>query len=78
MHILWVKGLRGKEKEDRQKEVLTYRNAFEDLREILDSLIEDQAPDYDCPSWSHKQADINGYNRALRKVIKLTTIEDTK
>jgi hypothetical protein len=74
----WLKGYKGDDKEARKKEVLTYRNAFEDLREILDSLIEDQAPDYDCPSWSHKQADINGYNRALRKVIKLTTIEDTK
>jgi len=30
--------------------------------------------DYDSPSWSHKQADQNGYNRALRDIIDLITI----
>jgi hypothetical protein len=27
--------------------------------------------DYDCPSWSHKQADDNGYKRALTEILKL-------
>jgi len=27
--------------------------------------------DYDNPSWSHKQADKNGWNRALKKVRQL-------
>lgn len=27
--------------------------------------------DYDCPSWSHKQADRNGYQRALKEILKL-------
>lgn len=78
MHILWVKGLRGKDKEDRQKEVLSYRNAFESLRELLEEQFEESTPDYDCPSWSHKQADVNGANRMLRKIIQLTTIEGKK
>jgi len=33
----------------------------EDTREI----------DYDCPSWSHKQADVNGYQRAMKEILKL-------
>ena len=31
--------------------------------------------DYNCPSWSHKQADINGYNRALKEIIKVLESE---
>jgi len=27
--------------------------------------------DYDCPSWSHKQADANGYQRAMKDILKL-------
>lgn len=27
--------------------------------------------DYDSPSWSHKQADRNGYARALREVLEI-------
>lgn len=27
--------------------------------------------DYDCPSWSHKQADQNGYQRAMKEILKL-------
>jgi len=27
--------------------------------------------DYDCPAWSHKQADTNGYIRAMNEILKL-------
>ena len=27
--------------------------------------------DYECPSWSHKQAHINGYNECARKTLDL-------
>jgi len=30
--------------------------------------------DYDSPSWSHKQADQNGYVRALREVMLLLEV----
>ena len=72
MQVDWTKGLSGKEKEARQKEIKSYRAAFETLTEILEE--ESSTPDYDCPSWAHKQADQNGYNRAIRKVIKLINI----
>ena len=75
MQELWLKGCKGKEREARTKEINSYRNAFEALAEILEE--EDSTPDYDCPSWSHKQADQNGYNRAIRKVLSLITLKET-
>lgn len=75
MQELWLKGYKGKEREARTKEINSYRNAFEALAEILEE--EDSTPDYDCPSWSHKQADQNGYNRAIRKVLSLITLKET-
>jgi len=70
MHIQWTKGLKGEEKEQRVKEIKSFDYAFSQLRELLEE--EEISPDYDCPSWAHKQADQNGYNRAIRKVINLT------
>ena len=29
--------------------------------------------DYENPSWSHKQAHLNGYNAALKEILKLIT-----
>ena len=76
MHTAWVKTLKGKDKEDRKKEVLSYRNAFDDLKKLLEEHFEESVPDYDNPSWSHKQADVNGANRKLQQIINLITIED--
>ena len=35
-----------------------------------------KADDYDCPSWSHKQAHLNGELAMLNKVTDLLTIKD--
>ena len=32
--------------------------------------------DYDNTDWPHKQAHLNGYNEALREVLKLINIKD--
>ena len=74
MHIQWTKNLKGDDKKQRIEEVKSFKNAFEALTEILEE--EESTPDYDCPSWSHKQADQNGYNRAIRKVKNLITIKE--
>lgn len=74
MQAVWTKGLKGVEKEKRVKEIMSYRNAFNELLEILEE--EESTPDYDCPSWAHKQADQNGFNRAIRKVKTLINIKD--
>lgn len=59
------------EKELRKKELKSYRNAFEALDKLLDGAEEGILVKYDDPSWSHKQADINGANRKLREIRKL-------
>lgn len=74
MQVAWTKNLKGDERKQRIEEVKSYQNAFEALLEILEE--EESTPDYDCPSWSHKQADQNGYNRAIRKVKNLITIKE--
>lgn len=76
MHSIWFRGLNKEDKEDRVKELLSYRNAFDALKEILEEHYKEYTPDYDCPSWSHKQADVNGHNRAIKKVINLITIKE--
>ena len=54
---------------NRYSNIITKRiTKTEDTKEI----------DYDCPSWSHKQADANGYARAMKEILKLlppTTME---
>lgn len=75
MKVDWFAGTKAEHKETRRKEVESYKNAFEDLKSILEGWEESGGKtDYDCPSWSHKQADRNGANRMLRKVINLISI----
>lgn len=75
MNTKWFKGLKTKdEKDKRKKELLSYRTAYEALIEILEE--KTSTPDYDCPSWSHKQADQNGYNQAIKEVKALITFKD--
>jgi len=77
MHLAWLKGLKGPDKERRKDVVLSYRNAFDDLKNILEGQLEIvPLPDYDSPSWAYKQADTNGHNRALESVIRLINIKD--
>lgn len=78
MQAIWLKGLKGEEREKRIKEILSYRNAFDALKELLEDQYEESVPDYDCPSWSHKQADVNGANRKLRQIISLLDIKELK
>jgi hypothetical protein len=65
-----------KEKEEFESYVRNSRGVFDRAISIMETYMEtpDTTPeDYDCPSWSHKQADQNGHNRALKKVKGLFT-----
>lgn len=71
----WFKGLKTKaEKDARRKELKSFKTAFEALWEVLEGF-EEAAPDYNNPSWSHKQADVNGANRKLRQVQKMMDVD---
>jgi hypothetical protein len=76
MQSIWFKGIPSEDREKREQEVNSYRNAFDSLREILESKREKSSKsDYDSPSWAYKQADQNGYNRMLDEVLKIITIK---
>jgi len=73
----WVKHVASTEERDEfYKYVMNCRPLLERLKTIVDEKIEAQSKvkttDYDCPSWSHKQADTNGYLRALKEIQTLT------
>lgn len=67
--------------EQSAKEVELTFNASGILRERLISLLEDKSSladkeslaskGYDCPSWAYKQADTQGYRRALAEICSL-------
>jgi hypothetical protein len=38
--------------------------------------MESKSSDYDSPSWAYKQADQNGYNRALNDIIQLLNLKE--
>lgn len=76
MHTKWFVGVPEDQHEEVERRLRSYRSAFDDLKALLEGEFESSTPDYDCPSWSHKQADQNGANRKLREILKLITIKE--
>ncbi|QBQ72657.1 hypothetical protein CRP4_gp48 [Roseobacter phage CRP-4] len=72
MHSVWIKGFKGEDKEKRIKEVMNYRNAFEDLTDVIEQTLQrkDAVRDY-SPGWAEKQIAVNEYNAALDDIINL-------
>lgn len=77
---LWLRGLKGEDREKMKKNVLDSTILLDKLKEILYNMQEGKREvvigDYDNPSWSHKQAHLNGETAALQKVISLLTIAE--
>lgn len=76
MQAVWLKGLKGEERERRKAEVLAYRNAFDDLREILEQhyMKKDAVRDY-SPGWEYKQIATNEWNSALDTLLDLIDLQ---
>ena len=72
MQAVWLRGVKDTERERRKKEILSYRNAFEDLREILEQhyVRKEAVRDY-SPGWEYKQIAVNEYNAALDDLLNL-------
>lgn len=72
MQAVWLRGVKDSEREHRKKEILSYRNAFEDLREILEQhyVRKEAVRDY-SPGWEYKQIAVNEYNAALDDLLNL-------
>ena len=72
MQAVWLRGVKDSEREQRKKEVLSYRNAFDDLREILEQhyVRKEAVRDY-SPGWEYKQIAVNEYNAILDDLLNL-------
>jgi len=77
MKTTWTKGLKGEEKKEiadsfssssriRNKQVELLRDKIETADKTALS-----KEGYECPNWAYKQADLQGYKRALSEVISL-------
>jgi hypothetical protein len=75
MHSAWMKGI--KDKEARREEVMAFRNAFDELKAILerDFKKKENVRDYSDPQWVHTQIAVNEYNQSLEDLLKLITIK---
>jgi len=79
MQAVWLKGVKNEEREQRKKEVLSYRNAFDDLREILEQHYsrKEAVRDY-SPGWEYKQIAVNEYNAVLDDLLNLIDISSNQ
>lgn len=72
MHAVWTKGLKGEEKEARIKQVLAYRNAFDELRDAIEATFKKKEADREYgEGWMQRQIAINEYNAAIDHILKL-------
>lgn len=81
MHHQWFSSLPRAEQEQRKKFIESNEKVLDIAREIVYNMIMESRTsfkDYDSPSWAYKQADNNGYVRALEDVHKLLTIKEER
>lgn len=80
MDLAWT---RGKSEEEKVQYVASLNRAkwvLDDLNKLVDSNLrgvetaELKVEAYDNPNWAYRQAEANGYKRALKDIKKLLTI----
>ena len=74
MQSVWFKD--HKDKEERRKQILSHRNAFDDLREVLEQNFKkkEAVRDY-SPGWAEKQIAVNEYNAAISEILNLIDVD---
>lgn len=78
MKSVWFNKCKTKEDKDSVKQsIMSQREPLDRLKEILEPMLKEVQPaaDYDNPSWAYKQADRNGYNRALTTVLEMINLD---
>lgn len=77
MKTIWFMDLPKDEQEGFKKEVKSAKNVLDKLEQIVKSRLKEIVviEDYDSPSWAYKQADRNGYNRALTEIINILNLD---
>jgi len=77
VQIRWFNNLPKQDQDKFKQEVLNSKKVLDKLLEIVYNMrVESRTNDYDSPSWAFKQADMNGYNRALEEIATLIKIEE--
>jgi hypothetical protein len=78
----WTKHLKTEDEKTRFKNsVLGSKLVLERLQDLLKEVeagadsIESDPTKYDTPGWAYRQADRNGFRRALKAVQKLITVD---
>lgn len=78
----WTKHLKTEDEKTRFKnEVLGSKRVLQRLQELIketeDDLntIELNTEIYDIPNWDYRQADMNGFRRALKTINKIITVD---
>lgn len=79
MHQKWYRGHRSPaQKAERKNQILNYRNAFDDLRQILLTMEQKPNANYNEGDWALKMAHINGANKMLEEVLSIIDMTDKK
>ena len=76
----WTQGLSGEETTRMQELVLGTKILLDRLVQILYNMQEKRETsvldDYDTPSWSHKQAHLNGEAAMIRKLVDIVEVKE--
>lgn len=81
MNSKWLASLTNQEKEDLKASILAALPAFKRLTVLLENKLSEnetrrESRDvYDKSAWPYFQADCNGYQRAIKEMIKLIEVE---
>lgn len=75
LDLRWTKHLKDKEAEDFARFVRSSGPVLDRLKDIIKELDRSDAPDkkadYSNPSWAYRQADHNGFARAIKMINDL-------
>lgn len=74
-----LNGLTGKERENAEQAIQRAGDFIAMVRPLLEKELErDEEPDFDCPSWSYKEAFYLGYKKGLTKLLKYAILKPSK
>lgn len=77
----WTKHLKDEEKQRFKNSILGSKEVLDRLSQLIDELkqeadtIELDPKIYGLPNWDYRQADLNGYKRALKTITKIITLD---
>lgn len=71
MRESWLNHVLTDTREEFKNKIKANKEAWLLLAEVLENRIQVYNPNYDEHSWAYRQADQNGYNKALREIIDL-------